>query len=144
MYLSNSRAIMTLVRRKPQLHEQELSDVVHRRERSGGLRRHMAHVEREDDPERRQMHRHQVDGPHARQPQPQEVQRRSPRERVAHPVEVIPRQHEAAENEEEVDALGAAVQDRGERRSESGGRLLEQWTEVKEHDPYGCDDAQSG
>ena len=90
------------------------------------------------------MQRDQVHRPHPGKSQPQEAQGRARGPRLAHLVDVVPGQHEATEDEEQIDALGAAVEDWCERRREIGRRLPQQRAEVEEHDPQRSDDAQTG
>ena len=61
-----------------------------------------------------------------------------------HPVQVIPGENEAAEDEEQVDALRTGVEHRRHRAAESRRRLGEQGAEMEEDDPEGGDDAQAG
>jgi len=130
-------------RLEPQLRHQHLTHIADRCEPVNLLRRDVTDVQREDDPQRGQVQRDQIDGPHPGQPQPEEVQGGAGRPGSAHPVEVIPGQYEAAEDEEQIDALGAAVEHRRERVEESGCRVAQQRAEVKEHDPHRGDDAES-
>ena len=119
------------VRLEPQLRQEDLADVAGRRQLVDVLGRDVSHVEGEDDPQCGEMQRDQVDGPHARQPKPQEVQRGSRRPRPTHSVDVRPRQHEAAQDEEQVDALGATVEQRCDRRREIRCCRVKQGPEVK-------------
>lgn len=86
-------------RHKPQLHQQDLPHVADRGERGGVRRRHVAHVQGEDHPQGGEVQCDQVHRPYPGQPQPQEVQGGAGRPGPAHPVEVVVRQHEAAEDE---------------------------------------------
>ena len=103
----------------------------------------MTDVQRENDPHCGQVQRDQIHRPHPGQSQPEEVQCGAGRPGSAHPVEVVPGQHEAAENEEQVHPLGPAIEDRGERVAKSGNRITQQRAEVKEHYPDGGNDAKS-
>ncbi|SKY70903.1 Uncharacterised protein [Mycobacteroides abscessus subsp. abscessus] len=112
------------VRTEPQLHHEQLAHIV------GGVKGvdafgHVPDVHGEDHPQGRQVHGHQVDGPDSRQAQPQKVQGFPGGPAVPHPVQVVPGQHESAEDEKEIDALSAAVEDGVQRGPKFGGCLLE-------------------
>ena len=81
---------------------------------------------------------------HPGQLQPQEMQRRFHLERRTHPVQVVPRQHEPAQDEEQVDALGAGVEQGASSSLSRGDASHSSGRKWKKTTQSAGDDAETG